>query len=169
MQEGGLATIDCAEEYSRWTAEAVARAVQRWRDTASGRHAVPPVAINRRQFYEIFTDPSAVVEGGILAVPLDHFDVFARDATGMAPDGTGSAKRVFVQEVLFCVLLFSKSEKGLADKLPVAYELFCPVGEEGIDSAGMVMLLQTVAQASCACATAPCSRYCHRCGLNCTL
>lgn len=50
----------------RWTLDNVRAALLRWRATRDGSSPAPPLAINRRQFFEIFTDYSVIAEGAFL-------------------------------------------------------------------------------------------------------
>ena len=123
------------EEYLRWSLSDVDAAFGRWRSLTSGPR------INRRQFFEVFTDytgtgafyvpvdglpvcgtvhgksragvANAVIsQGAFLGLPVAHFHMFDTDNTGA----------VYVYEVLLVLLMFCQGDKR--GKTELAFKLF---------------------------------------------
>lgn len=142
--------VDFREEYARWRLESVKKAYMRWQGLANphGYTPWPPLNVNRRQFFEIFTDDSDFVDGAFLSLPMRHFDVFAKPVAERVDGGAaaGDPNHVFVMEVFYILVLVCSG--SLADKLHMCFTIFDFNKVGHLTLAGMVMMLQTIALAS---------------------
>lgn len=124
--------FDAADEYTRWSLDNVREAHERFAKLR--RHH--QVTVNRRQFFEVFTDYTVMVDGAFLSLPMEHFDLYDAKSTN----------EVFVYEVFFMLAVFCKGTED--EKVSFAFQLFDFRGVGHITGPDMVMLMQAIMSAT---------------------
>lgn len=94
------------------------------------------VEVNRRDYWNTFTDYTVISEGAFLSLPMDHFDMF----------DVHHKNKIFVYEVFFLLILFCSGP--LDEKIDFAFSLFDFSGKGHLTLPDMVLLLQAVTSAS---------------------
>ena len=73
--------IDDQQEYAKWPMESVRAAHTRLQGICKQREC-EDLSLSKHDFWEIFTDYSAVVDGQFLCLPIEQYELFDPENTG---------------------------------------------------------------------------------------
>lgn len=129
-KDDGL-SFDFREECQKWRLEDVRSAYARWRAKKDAARD-PTLELNRRDYWEVFTDYAVMVDGGFLSLPMDKWDVFDVHKTN----------KIFALEVFVLLALFGRGDQ--TDKLEFCFRIFDFDNDAHLRMPDMVVLLQSV-------------------------
>lgn len=126
------------DEYAWWTLRDVKAACERARKLLKDGQTMHMQFLTRRQFWEVFTDYTRIVDADFLTLPMTHFDRFAKCS--------GKDQQVRCLSLLLVLTLFCTGETN--DQLYHCFHLFDTDGGGTLDMAEMIEFMRFLCTAA---------------------